>query len=45
MGFQRGIKIGTHMHSPFLGGSLVIKVGVRRSRYEHDGGLLGYCLE
>ena len=33
------------MHSSFFGGILVIKAGVRRSQYVHDGGLLGYCLE
>ena len=44
-GFQIGIRIGANMHSSFFGGILVIKGGVRRSRYDHDGGLLGYCLE
>ena len=44
-GFQIGIRIGTNMHSSFFGGILVIKAGVRRSQYDHDGGLLGCCLE
>ena len=30
------------MHSSFFGGILVIKAGVRRSQYVHDGGRLGY---
>ena len=44
-GFQIGVRIGTNMHFSFFGGILVIKAGVRRSRPDHDGGLLGYCLE
>ena len=42
--FQIGIRVGTNMYS-FFGGILVIKAGVRRSRPDHDGGLLGYCLK
>ena len=44
-GFQIGIRIGVNMHSSFFRGILVIKAGVRRSRYDHNGGPLGYCLE
>ena len=33
------------MQSSFSGGVLVIKAGVRRSRHDPSGGLLGYCLE
>ena len=40
-----GTRIGTNMHSFFFGRILGIKAGVRRSRYDHDGGLLGYCLK
>ena len=29
----------------FLWGILVIKAGIRKSLYDQDGGLLGYCLE
>ena len=43
-GVQIGIRIGTNMHSSFFGGILVIKVGVRRSQPDYDGGLLVYCL-
>ena len=44
-GFQIGIRIGTDMQSSFFGGILFIKAAVRRSQPDHDGGLLGYCLE
>ena len=33
------------MHSSFIGGTLVMKAGVRTSQRDPDGSLLGYCLE
>ena len=44
-GFQIGIRIGINMRSFFFGGLLATKAGVRESQYDHDGNLLGYCLE
>ena len=43
--FQIGIRIGANMHSSFFVGVLVLKASIRRSRHDHDGGLLDYCLE
>ena len=45
IGFQGRNRIRTNMHPSFFEGILVIKAGVRRSQQDHDGGLLGYCLE
>ena len=44
-GFQIGVRIGENMHSSLFRGIFVINTGVKRSRHDHDGGLLGYCLE
>ena len=44
-GFQIGLKTGANRHSSFFGGILVIKTEVGKSRYDHESGLVSYCLE